>query len=176
MPKSSSFGENASVLAVVVEWNCGEDAVWVVALAASTVRLPGPVPERAMLHFIAGGEGASAVGRYGEAAWNDCEPGRLRGAKVAQEDRRRGVGRERERRACRRGEPSQIRSGASAQAAGAGSRGQYGVMDEDGSAVVGSSAVADRRSGSRAGWSWRLGAILPATTGGRRHRPRATSE
>jgi len=73
-----------------------------------------------------------------------------------QEDRRRGVGRERERRACRRGEPARYAPVPAHRLPVQVPEPVRSYGPKTGAPVVGSSAVADRRSGSRAGWSWRL--------------------
>ena len=53
MPKSSSRGEKAMGVGVVVM--AGREAVWVVALSAAAVRVPGPEPVRAMVHSAPAG-------------------------------------------------------------------------------------------------------------------------
>jgi hypothetical protein len=52
MPKSSSLGEKTMVAGGFVV--AGRFAVWVVALAACAVRVPGPEPLRTMLHSAPG--------------------------------------------------------------------------------------------------------------------------
>src|ERR1700733_9237866 len=52
MPKSSSLGEKTIRDWVVLK--AGMVMVWVVALAACRIRVPGGVPVRAMLHSAAG--------------------------------------------------------------------------------------------------------------------------
>ena len=61
MPKSSSVGEKTRGVGFVPDGTAGRAAVWAVALAAETVREPGPEPVRAMAQSAPAGRVAVQV-------------------------------------------------------------------------------------------------------------------
>ena len=153
MPKSSSLGEKtiASGAAEVK----GRLAVWVVALVAWTVMVPGPLPVSAMLHSAAAG---SVLGQLVErvkpvaVSWRLLAGGepRLRRVMLGESSVER-----REGWCSGEVEFGEIGCGAGAEAAVAGTRSRDGVVEnrwERGRGGV--DERQHRRSGWRGGSSW----------------------